>query len=65
MSHLELVPPLVEANHSEDLFKKSGQGLRTTFSPSNNSLAVYITEAVSSSQAHLLNAHLTEETTPA
>ena len=44
-THLNLVPPLVESGHIEDLIQ-AGQSLRASFSPLNNTVAVFVTSAV-------------------
>lgn len=44
--HLNLVPPLVESGHVNDLIQ-AGQFLQASSSPLNNSFAVFVTSAIS------------------
>ncbi|KAF7969294.1 hypothetical protein HWV62_22433 [Athelia sp. TMB] len=48
-NHLDLAPPLVRSGRVEEL-TKLGQTLRSTFSPSNNSLAVYVSSSAPTGQ---------------
>jgi hypothetical protein len=47
LNHLNLVPPLVEAGHVDELIQ-AGQTLHASWSPLNNSLAVFVASAVGS-----------------
>lgn len=55
--HLNLVPPLVQAGQLRELLE-TGQTLKSTLSPANNSLAIYLSNAVRSisraSQLHVI-----------
>lgn len=46
VDHINLVPPVVESGRFHDLVK-AGQTVSASLSPSSNSLAVFLTNAVS------------------
>jgi len=54
--YLTLVPPLVEAGKFNELVK-AGQTLSSTFSPSDNSFAVFITNVVRKPMTEKKNHH--------
>jgi hypothetical protein len=47
LNHLNLVPPLVESGHVDELIQ-AGQTLHASWSPLNNSLAISVASAVGS-----------------